>query len=179
MSWRNINFHPLTMSCRNMKDFPLTMSWRNYKFHFQLTMSWRNMKDFPWPCHEEIINFIFIWPYHEETILSLFSQSWGERFHAHTIRISERRLQEDHLCQYATNSTFTIRIFSVTKGHNHQHFISWLLAFSPFPTFFFKGFFLGVIKIQNCDVKSYGQQKLLNWTFCHLFSIFDNVFYPA
>ena len=31
----------------------------------------------------------------------------------------------------------------------------WLPAFSPFPTMFSKGFFLRVVKSQDCEVKSY------------------------
>ena len=43
----------------------------------------------------------------------------------------------------------------VNKKHLGKRRKCWLAAFSPFPTMFSKAFFLGVIKSQECVVKSY------------------------
>ena len=49
--------------------------------------------------------------------------------------------------------------FSEGLKHCGKRRKCWLLAFSPFPTMFSKGFFFRVVKSRDCMVKSYGKSS--------------------
>ena len=85
-----------------------------------------------------------------------------------TVQQILRLVQIQRICRQQNNCKLKTEIlFGMGRKHCGKRRKCWLPAFSPFPTMFSKGFFLGVVKSRDCVVKS--EATFFTWQVSNMF----------